>query len=601
MSLKKLITVMTVLFLLSLPVLNAQEAAEEKKEDPLKNFSIVEETQPVPENLKVGFESITAKDAVTYLKFISSDLLQGRDTATPGYEIAAEYVASMFELWGIKPAGAMTRPRMASPFAAPAAPQKTGRSYFQTIPLRETIETDSKAIIEWQKGAQKKSRAFVANQDYSYGRMFGGGTSSFTAPVVFVGYGIQEKSLNLDDYKNLDVKGKIVMMLSETPGKDDPESPFNKGEMKAKYYPQRQMMRRMTSPKSALAKKLGAVAILQVENSPQTNGDVAQRVVSSRRINDERPIFPGTRRRLSLIQGKTQAMPWDTIPTIRISREMADAILGYVDQDTESLKGKIETTLKSHSMVLSGVSFTLATKAKTKLVSSRNVLGYIEGTDPELKNELIVIGAHLDHLGQRGDYIFNGADDNGSGSAAVMEVAQAFAKNPLKPKRSVVFALWTGEEKGLLGSYYYVANPTMADKKIANNINLDMVSRTYTKERLQRMGRMMGELPEGFIDKIDIKKLTRGSYDANVPEFGEMLKANNQYVGLHLQLNPSKEPSGGSDHFPFAMAKIPYVYFMAAMTEDYHQPSDSVEKTSPELMEKIFRLTYLMANSIANK
>jgi Zn-dependent M28 family amino/carboxypeptidase len=304
---------------------------------------------------------------------------------------------------------------------------------------------------------------------------------------------------------------------------------------------------------------------------------------------------------MSLIQGKTQEMPWDTIPSVRISREMADAILGYVDQDVESLKGKIEKDLKSQSMALAGVTFTLATKAETKLVSSRNVMGYIEGSDPELKNELVVIGAHLDHLGQRGDYIFNGADDNGSGSVAVMEVAEAFAKNPVKPKRSVVFACWTGEEKGLLGSYYYVSNPTMADKKIAYNINLDMVSRTYTKERLQRMARMMGDLPEGFIDKVDVNKLTRGSFDAKVPEFGEMLKANNQYVGLHLQLSPSEQPSGGSDHFPFAMAKIPYVYFMAGFTEDYHQPSDSIDKVSPKLMERIFRLTYLMANSIANQ
>jgi hypothetical protein len=311
--------------------------------------------------------------------------------------------------------------------------------------------------------------------------------------------------LKLDEYKNLDVKGKFVLMLSEAPGKDDPESPFNKGELKEKYYPQRRRMRRMTSPKVDLARDLGAIAILMVENSPKDNPDVAQRALDAQRINDERPIFPGERRRISLVDIKGLPMPWETVPTMQVSREMADDILGMVNQDVETLKGKIEKTLQSHSMPLQGVAFTIENKAETKLVKSMNVLGYIEGSDPELKNEAIVIGAHLDHLGRRGDYIFNGADDDGSGSVGVMEIAEAFAKNPVKPKRSIVFALWTGEEKGLLGSRYYVANPYFP--KTVTNLNLDMISRIYDKERLSMMARRWGtEIGKEVIDKIDVKK-----------------------------------------------------------------------------------------------
>ena len=595
---KKTLVSLLVLSLFTFSLLAVQQKSEEKKPDPMENFSIVEKTQPVPEKIKCGFDSITGKDAVTYLKFISSDYLQGRDTASLGHDIAAEYVATMFSLWDIKPAGDLSRPVMRRSFGQQQTPKKPERSYFQEIAFKEILRNEGIAHVDWQKGAQKKSKTFYPNMDYSYNASE---TQSFTAPVVFVGYGIYEKSLKFDEYKDIDVNGKIVMILSETPGKDDPESPFNKGELKKKYNPPRQRRRR-TSPKTELAKKMGAVAIMLVENSPNKNPDIARRAILSQKINDERPIFPGPRRRLSMIQDKKMPMPWDSLPTIRISREMANNILDYVGQDIDTLKGKIEKTLKSHSMQLNGVTFTISNKAKTKLVSSHNVLGYIEGSDPELKDEIIVIGAHLDHLGMRGDYIFNGADDNGSGSVGVMEIAEAFTKNPIKPKRSILFALWTGEEKGLFGSRYYVTHPVFPLEKTVACLNLDMISRELTKENLERMGRAFGaDIDKEILKKIDIKNFISLSLDANSPELADTLKKNNQFVGLSLHLRKSETASGGSDHAPFAMNKIPWVFFFAAMTEDYHQPSDTVKKVSPNMIEKITRLTYLTAFSLADK
>jgi Zn-dependent M28 family amino/carboxypeptidase len=293
-------------------------------------------------------------------------------------------------------------------------------------------------------------------------------------------------------------------------------------------------------------------------------------------------------------------MPWETGPTIRISRDMADDILGMVDQKIEDLKEKIEKSLQSHSMPLQGMTFTVETKAETKLVNSMNVLGYIEGSDPELKKEAVVIGAHLDHLGRRGDYIFNGADDDGSGSVGVMEIAEAFAKNPVKPKRSVVFALWTGEEKGLLGSRYYVANPFI--EKTAVNLNLDMISRVYDKDRLAMMSRRWGaEVGKEILEKIDVKRYVSFSFDANTPVIGDVIRENNNYVGLHMNIRESEEATGGSDHAPFGQAKIPWAFWIAAMTEDYHQPSDTVDKVDANLMQRIIRLTYLTACSLADQ
>lgn len=576
-----------------------QEQAEEKP-DPMKEFSLVDETQPVSEEVELGFESITGKDAVTYLKFLSDDLLEGRDTASRGYDIAALYAASMFDLWGLEPAGDMVRPRLDfRRMMAGEPPAEARRGYFQNIAFLETLGNEGQATLTWQKGLMKKTKTFSPDLDYSYRPS---GDISVTAPVVFVGYGIQEASLKFDEYKNLDVKGKFVMMLTEVPGKDDPESPFNKGELKEKYSPQRRprmMRRRSTSPKFKLATELGAEAILLIENSPQDNPEITRNTLDARKINDEGTIYPVPRRRMVLADSIGGSRFGDSILTIRISRKTADAILGMADQSVESLKGKIEETFTSQSMDLPGVTFTLENKTESKLVDSMNVLGYIQGSDPELKNEAIVIGAHLDHEGRRGDYIFNGSDDNGSGSVAVMEIAEAFAKNPAKPKRSIVFALWTGEEKGLYGSNYYVAHPFI--EKTAATINLDMISREYDKEMLARRSRRGAGFPKEILEKLDVKKYANFEYDANTPVIEEIIRKNNNHVGLHLRIRASENPSGGSDHAPFGQAKIPYGYFDAASTEDYHQPTDTVDKASPGLMEKIIRLTYLAAFDLANK
>jgi len=598
-KLRKTLLVGFLIFCFTFTLMQGQEAEKKPADDPMANFSLVEKVQPAPENVKIGLESITAKDAVEYLKFISSDLLNGRDTATPGYAIAAHFAAAMFAKWGLKPAGDFPQAPSGRSFMAPPQPQKKKeRSYFQNIAFKEVVKSESVAKIEWQQGSQKKSRTFFPEKDYTY---YSSTTQSLSAPVVFVGYGIQEKSLKLDEYKDLNVKGKIVMMLSRTPGGDNPESPFNKGKLKEKYNPPRRM-RRSASPKLKLAEELGAVAVLTVESLPEKNPGIAARSLASRKINDERPLIPGSRRRLLMVGGGTQRSPWDSLPSLNISQDMANAILSYAGKDIKTLKTTIDKNMQSRSFALKGSNFTVASKVETKLVGCYNVLGYLEGSDPELKNEVIVIGAHLDHLGRRGDYIYNGADDNGSGSVGVMEIAEAFAANPVKPKRSILFALWTGEEKGLYGSRYYVANPFFPLDKTAANLNLDMISRQWSQERLTMMSRMMRmKIPKDILKKVDIKSFISTSFDAHTPILKDMMISNNQYVGLSLHLSGSETASGGSDHAPFAQAKLPWIAFMAAMTSDYHQPSDSVDKISPKLMEKIIRLTYLTAYSLADK
>jgi Zn-dependent M28 family amino/carboxypeptidase len=345
------------------------------------------------------------------------------------------------------------------------------------------------------------------------------------------------------------------------------------------------------------------VAIILAENSPGEKGDVAKRVLDSRRLDDAKPIVPGERRKLFLIDA-TEVLPFKKLPTVRVSRQMADEILKLDGESVISLKNKIEGDLEPHSKALAGVSFTLESSVKTRLLRTPNVLGYIEGSDPELKNEVVVVGAHLDHLGKRGDYVFNGSDDNGSGSVAVLEIAQAFARNPEKPKRTVLFALWTGEEKGLLGSRHYVSRPHIPLARTVATVNLDMVSREWSKERLKGMSLMFGiEISEEELEALDVSRFLTLSYQDEDEAVRKAALGANEHVGLTLMLRKAEGMgmgAGGSDHAPFALKGIPGAFFMAGMTDDYHQPSDSIEKANGGLMEGIARLAYLTAASLAD-
>jgi hypothetical protein len=580
----------------------AAQTPPPKPEDMLKNLVLVEKTQPVPDIMKPGFDTISAKDSLALLAYISSDLMEGRETGTRGYQLAAEYAASLFKLWNIKPAGDVPAPSRMSFMGMgdkPAAPPE--KSYLQEFAMKEISDIQSQLVVESRKGETLKTRAFTAGIDYTN---FTSTAETLQAPVVFAGYGITEKEIGWDDFKNLDVKGKIVLVLAQAPGKDDPKSPFQKKELKEKYFPPAgpfPMMRMGGFNKAKEIAKLGAVAVLQVaavKDAETYNGLSAQRKPS-----DARPIINEPRRRL-LIPGAGQTMPWEGSPTITITKEMADVILESSGRKIDEFEKAIATTYKPASLPLPGTSVTLSTTAKASLVRCRNVVGYIEGSDPVLKNEVVVIGAHYDHLGKRGDYVFNGADDNGSGSVGVMNAARAFAALPKAPKRTVVFCLWTGEEEGLLGSRYYVQNPPFSMDKTVAYLNMDMISRPYDEKNIVRMGRMFG-LPADpeFIKKIRPAEFLTASFVEGAG-IGGVLKDADQYVGLDLFLSEAKanEPGmGGSDHSSFGMVKVPWMFCIAAMTEDYHQTSDSVEKVSGDLIASVSKLVYLSAYAIADK
>ncbi|HOW86411.1 MAG TPA: M20/M25/M40 family metallo-hydrolase [Candidatus Aminicenantes bacterium] len=588
-----------------------------KPEEVRKALCLVDKTQPAPEKFKAGLEAITPKETIAMLTYIASDLLEGRETGTRGYALAAEYAASLFKLWGIKPAGdmpMMTGFRMGGG-RGPAPQQPRERTYFQEFALKEVSDSQTAITVEVAKGGAVKSRTFQGGLDFmaGMGGMGGASEGSLTAPVVFLGYGISEPSIGFDELKGMNLKGKIVLLLSEAPGRDDPKSPLQaKKELKDKYFPampQGDMMAMMMRGGPRFFNKLEAIAklepaaILQVANAG-TDAAIFNSLSYVRKPSDDQPIVNKPRRRLSLagVSGGMDMGRFGASATT-ITREMANLVLEGTGQTIDGLKKKIESTMKPASMDVPGAKVTIATTAKTALVRGANVLGIIEGSDPKLKDEYFVVGAHYDHNGAWEGYIWNGADDNGSGSVGVLNIAKAIAASPVKPKRSIVFALWTGEEEGLLGSRYYAQNPVYPIDKTVGYLNYDMISRPYDAESLARTAKMLNvEGVEELVKKVRAPWFVSVNLTEGTP-FADIAREMNQYIGLDLyfRFNALGQGGGGSDHSSFAAVKVPYVYYMAGMPPDYHQPSDSVEKVSGELIAKISQHGFLTVYAFADR
>jgi hypothetical protein len=588
------------LFITLLPAQAKQDPAAEMK----KNLQIVEIAAAVPPRAQSGFNGINAGELMTFMAFLSSDNLEGREAGTRGFDTAAAYGQSLFTLWGLKaggdmprPAGGMFRPEPDKPTAKPE------RGYLQEFPMLEALEATAGAVLETASGPARRSRAFAPKVDFVFDSSL---ALDLSAPVVFAGYGIGEKEIAYNDLAGIDVKDKIVMIISDAPGKDDPASPFQKKELKEKYFPAMPAFRGggIDAAKVTAIFKQGALAVLLVKNSLSEGGDVYWDILSQQQVRDDKPILPDSRKKLLLPGSK--GMPWEGRTLLRISREMADAILEAAGETIDSLQKKIAAKYKPHSLLLPGTTLRLSNQVRYQLVKSANVVAYIEGSDPQLKNQAVVVGGHLDHLGRRGDYIFNGAEDNASGACGVLAVAHAMALCPEKPKRSVVFCLWTGEEEGLLGSRYYVEHPLFAMENTVAYLNMDMIAQPWDEKGLRRMTRMLSiKDADELFKRIKPEKFLPLTIAADAPDLKAALMEADRSVGFDVLYRESPRAldrmSGGSDHASFALAGRPFAAFMSGMSDFYHTPADSMEKFSGGVMEKVSRLVYLSAFLLADK
>jgi hypothetical protein len=588
----------------------AAQPPPSKSEDSAKNLVLVEKPEAVPEALAAGFKAITAKDSMAMLSFIASDLLEGRETGTRGFQLAAEYAASLFGLWNINPLGDIPPPRFSiaqflSGQTFPSRPAE--RNFLQEFAILEHTETSSRMSLEARSGKSVKTQSFQPGQDYASFAPWR--ETTVCSPVVFAGYGVSEKDIGYDDFKNLDIKGKIVLILSGAPGRDNAESPFQRNQaLKDKYFPPPPAGGITIGTADGQFNKISEIqkrrpaAILQVLSRRQ-DAVFSKRQLPAGEVSDEQPIINKPSRRM-VLPGVRDLREGSPIPLIAITRRMADALLEVSGQTIEELEINIDRTGKPASMEIPGTQLTLESTVKSEFIRGINVVGAIEGSDPALKDEIVVVGAHLDHVGMWQDYIFNGADDNGSGSVGVLNLARAFSAAAQKPKRTIVFCLWCGEEKGLLGSRFFVQNSPLPNARIVAYLNMDMISRPYDEKSLKFAGRVLG-FPVGpdFLEQVNPANFLPVLCSAG-SGLGEIAREADRYIGLDLYLHDAAGPRfgiGTSDHASFHEEKVPWLFPISAVTENLHQTSDSVDKVSGELIEKASKLMYVIAYRLAER
>ena len=389
---------------------------------------------------------------------------------------------------------------------------------------------------------------------------------NISAPVVFAGFGITAPELNYDDYAGIDARGKIVLIFDHEPQETDAKSIFN-GKGSTRYAG--------SYAKTLNAQKHGAVAVLMVSEPNRKHPSNQERLARIRSAN-ERGRIPNQVLEVSELR----------IPLVGINDQIADELLGG---QAKALQKSIDDTLKPASRALAGVSADVKlTVAEKRKAASANVLGVIEGSDPKLKAETIVFAAHYDHDGLAPNGVYAGADDDGSGTVGVIALAQAFAKNEIKPRRSLLFAIFAAEERGLLGSYYYVAHPLRPLAGTRAVINFDMIGRNETESQ-QTTG-----LLQIAKDTSNELNLIGANYSL---DYKEVVENANLSIGLKLNYKWDEEPALNiyfrSDHYPFALHDVPALWWFTGFHPDYHKTTDTVEKINFEKMEKIVRLAFL--------
>jgi len=463
-------------------------------------------------DLERALSSIQPLDAYTITKILSSAKFAGRLTGDEGYAAAAKWAAGKFKEWGLKPYS-----REQGYLQAYPSPYVIVEKAEMTLFLEEKTETSPEPTV----------KAIKLQPEKDFLPLFFSASGDHTGEAVFGGWGISAPDLGYDDYAGLDVKGKFVFCFRGTPDPDD-----------KRYEPYDQHRFRMKT-----AKDKGALGIIYIydEIASNPNGDW---------IEDFTPA--------------------------EINTKIADLILKDRNMTAAVLRKDLTTYKKP-------LTFPLRAKVRLKVEAKNfpdgkgyNIVGYVEGSDPKLKKECLVVGGHFDHNGFQMGLFFPGADDNASGSAAVMEIAQAFSKLGKKPKRSVIFALFGGEEKGLQGSGYFAEHIPAAFEKVDAMFNFDMVG-------------------EGDAAGI--------GYSADFPE----LKAIVQEADEHVKTLRGAYPIRGvgvrsSDFAPFHQKGVSCISFHSNGPHlFYHQTGDTIYRINPDVMADVARLAFLSAWAAANK
>jgi hypothetical protein len=511
-----------------------------------------------------GLEAITKEAVQGQLQFLSSDWTQGRATGTPGEYMAADFIASIFKIYGIQPGGDEAFKEISRREMFEGKKPAKYRTYFQNIDFIE-YSTGENNELSISSGPGAPVYYFNYKTDFEVRTSDVG--IEVDAPVVFVGYGYVNKEKGYDDFKGVDVKNKIILCLSGYPGSADTTSKaykaFTKKDDREPY--------RRPERKDRFAREKGALAIIEVDPASDPAEDWAANLpfrYNNRMYEGNIPASEFYKARMDI--------PGDTIPddltTLYISKRLLTELLKGTDINLTKFADDVKNSLKPAPKEIPGKNVHLKTSVNSRIVRARNVIGLIPGKDT---TKYIVIGGHYDHLGTYNGIIWNGADDNASGTVGMMTIAKAFMASGIKPERNLLFCAWTGEEKGLLGSTYFVDHLPFPTENVSMYLNYDMISRDDADDTLGVRCRLM--YTEGY-----------KYFEDNTRKYNE----DNAY-GLDITYRASARPGGGSDHTPFARKNIPIIYFMAGFPPQYHEADDHVELVNFDKMVKIIKLGFL--------
>jgi len=454
--------------------------------------------------------------------FLAHDDQEGRAPGTEGIEAAADFIAKRFEELGLK-----------------TAPGAAG--YFQRFSITGQPRLGEPTELVVQASADETLKA-ESKTDFS-ALAIGASGSVESAPIVFAGYGITAEKLDYDDYAGHDVQGKAVLILRREPRQNDEQSPFD-GKRDSHFATFRH--------KATNAFQHGAAMVLIV-NDLAGSGDEVNNL-------------------LSVLQAGPDTI--SNLPIIHLSRDFADKILKAAGEPSlAELESLIDEDLKPRTRELKGASVSSRITIDRPAIETKNVVGVIEGAGP-LADETIVVGGHYDHLGRGGlmsgslaflsNEIHNGADDNASGTALVMEIARRFAERRDPPPRRIVFIAFSGEERGLLGSRHYVEHPLFPLDSTVMMINFDMVGRLNDENELTMIG------------------------TGSTPGSEELVKTLGEWAGLKIKVvKGMTDGFGGSDHQPFHAKEIPILFAFTGLHADYHRPSDDSDKINYAGMARI--------------
>ncbi len=545
-------------------------------------FGTAQAPAPVPVREAKGFDAISEASLKANLRYIASDDLAGRMSLQPGDDAATNWIASQLAKAGADPAvvGAYGIPH-----------------YLQKFDVEEYRPARAQSSVKMTR-AGKDTLWFTPDALGTYRHAL-----DLTAPVVFAGYGITAPELRYDDYKGIDARGKLVLVFDHEPQEDDPRSIFN-GTGNTRYA--------TTRVKLLNAQKHGAVGLVVVAEPNRKHPTNAERAAKIA-VNTA-----GGVRVTRTVPLPLQALVDDEvhIPTVSVLDKVAVELLASSGTTPSALQTAIDKDLTPQGRDLPDTTLTLHLRnIMERTATTANVAAILQGSDPKLRAETVLISAHHDHDGEApcapgqggvdevgaatpaGDKcmdVWHGADDNGSGTVGVIELARAFLANADKggprPRRSILFVVFASEERGLLGSYYMAAHPIRPLKTTRAMINFDMIGRD---EQASPQTDGLIAIPADTTNRLN---LIGALYS---PQYDQIVKEEDKRVGLTLDDRFDHESALNvffrSDQFPFVLHDVPAFWWFTGFHPDYHHITDTVEKIDYPKMRKILQLAYLCA------